>query len=286
MGLETAIYKNTTSIKSDTTSILAGLLPTSTPAVVDVLDQASAAANHTTLYTVATYSGEGVLCAVGELNATSVSACYLSITIDSTEEIYDATLTSGIFWNGTGSNSLIIPFGGIKFNTSLLVKIANDDGSTANIQGACVYGTSSVEYYRQIIPAGEIIPAGTNYQKLYGVSYRIDEIYDTDVMVITYLTQHGKSAGNLSTRVIFPREDRVKISIDPITGKVSGKLQKTVFNMSPHMPFWKYEDSNEDCEQIIEVNDTKYRINVLNGIAQTQKIPPVSVNAKSIQDAR
>jgi len=259
----------------------------STPPVIDQIQQLAAAASHGTLYTITTYTGQGVLCAVGQVNAESSIDCYFDLTIDGTNETWDANevISASTPFAG-GTNSVIMPFGGIRFDTSLLVKMANDNAATQNITGVCVYGIGSVEYNREIIMAGEPIPAGTTYKEYYGTPYVIDERYNTDVMVITYLTEHGSNAGNLSTRVIFPKYNKVDILIDKNTGKISGRLKKPVFNLSPHMPHFNYEDCDEDCEQIIDVNGNKYKINVLGGIAQTNKIPPISINTNNILDAR
>jgi len=258
----------------------------STPPTIDQITQVAATGSHGTLYTVTNYTGQGVLCAVGQYHATSSVDCYFDLTIDGTNETWDANgVTSANAPFAGGANSVIVPFGGVRFDTSLLIKVANDNAGAADITGVCVYGIGSKEIGREVISAGNPIPAGTSYCKLHGTD-RNEEVYDQDVMVITYLTDHGPNKGNISKRVIFPRADMVRVNIDPLTGKVSGQLKKQVFNVAVGGSLFTKEDLLDDREEVVEVHGVQYRVNVLKGVMQANKIPPVPVVATTVQDAR
>ncbi len=227
--------------------------------VFDQIYQATAAANHASLYTVTDFSGKGICSHVGEnFTAQDITDFYIQFTVDgATPVVLDTgAITSGhAVWNFSlilGSNSpksinlLLL----LEFDTSLKIEVANDNAATKNIVGGCAYHSFSEEYQRTLHAAGSQIPDAHDGNR--------PDAMPIDVMLVWYQSKDG----SISNRMVVTLNKMPLIDEDAI----SGVIQKTQFETTLNSPLFSKVTDARDVQMDIGIKGYSYQADFVNGV--------------------
>lgn len=219
----------------------------------DGLWQAAATANHGTLYTITNYSGSGSLFQIGYYNAGGATDGYFEITTDGNALTWDVNSVSAqnaiaFTFNHNGTADYLTYMFNLEFDTSLLVKMANDDGAGQNISGQTLYGKGSKEYKRKIVSAGNKL-------------HKRDEVYTSmDVMEIHFDGPTGKSS-----KIQFPNYRPIWEKVDTWfdrQGFMHGQLVKGEFETAQVAERYKWIQKKESKLFVVEspIDNEEYEL--------------------------
>jgi len=225
----------------------------------DGVYQAAAAASHATEYTCTDYTGSGKLLSMGWYqDGETAWDCYNTITIDGNAHTWDGNVVNLLcglaFCNSqTGGKSITVPLG-LEFQTSLLVKFANDAAGAHILAGQTMYGILSEEYHREIILAGQPLP-------------NRDYVYPFDVMLVHFCEKvvGGQPEGHRSNKIQFPQAEVVDIG--------EGKVFALGFNTTVKAQRYDRTLAPFNGTKQITLEDEVFDLPVVNGIIQANKIP-------------
>lgn len=244
---------------------------------IDKMSQASAAADHATLYTVADYSGAGILTLIGQRVATGGGICaYIEATLDN-----GTAETSEFQTTGTHTTIARVPEGVVlnfnaEFSSALKVRIANNHATNAyNIHGLVTYQHLSEEIRREIIEANQPLP-------------NRDYTYPFDVLVVYYATG-GSSIKFLSSAQLITSFDS--------QGKLQGKMIQPVYNTAalgvagkdynPTAPKFSVQDLVEDGTVDVVLSDLDgypgahtFKVPIVKGVIDNTYLPSKSLTVK------
>jgi len=206
-----------------------------------------------TWYTITDYTGLGRLDTVGIFCGQSAE---FRITLDGTAKTFtgaDFDMVHTSLTYGYHSDSFVTPMSQ-EFTSSLKVEYRNIDG-TDSLKGYVGYGICSHEISRAIYPADSEIP-GRKYT------------YPFPVMLIEFEGNMGKSS-----KIQFLPSEKLKLSYDS-DGAVLGELQEPEFIADIDVAErirWKKKKQTK--KMIIDVNEKKYRVNIIDGILDNANLP-------------